>query len=94
MDKKEVRELVEPVGDDEPELQVLCKAFEWMIQDAQYHAIREVVGQATLFEAHKKEVNKEPNMPFDSWIGCHHGQELCWGLEAVVVFSWAPRSTI
>ena len=68
LDKQELRELVEPVGDDEPELQTLCKAFEWMIQDAQYHAVREVIGQAALFEAHKKEVNKEPNMPFDSWM--------------------------
>ncbi|KAL8912988.1 MAG: hypothetical protein Q9171_002119 [Xanthocarpia ochracea] len=64
LDKTELRELVEPVGDDGPELETLCKAFEWMIQDAQYHAVREVVGQAALFEAHKKEVDKQPNMPF------------------------------
>ena len=39
-----------------------------MIQDAQYHTVQEVVGQAALFEAHKKEVDKQPNMPFDSWM--------------------------
>jgi len=39
-----------------------------MIQDAQYHAVREVVGQQAMFEANKKEVNKETTMPFDSWM--------------------------
>ncbi|KFZ04559.1 hypothetical protein V501_09136, partial [Pseudogymnoascus sp. VKM F-4519 (FW-2642)] len=43
-------------------------AFEWLIQDAQHHAVREVVGQQALFEANKKEVEKETNMPFDSWM--------------------------
>ncbi|KAL5350957.1 hypothetical protein ACLOAV_004530 [Pseudogymnoascus australis] len=41
---------------------------EWLIQDAQHHAVREVVGQQVLFEANKKEVEKETNMPFDSWM--------------------------
>lgn len=68
LDKKELRALVGPVGDDEPDLQVLCKAFDWMIQDAQYHAVREVVGLETLFEVNKKEVDRETPMPFDSWM--------------------------
>jgi hypothetical protein len=41
LDRKELRELVAPVDDDKPELAVLCKAFDWLIQDAQYHAVRE-----------------------------------------------------
>ncbi|KFY83337.1 hypothetical protein V500_10092, partial [Pseudogymnoascus sp. VKM F-4518 (FW-2643)] len=41
----------------------MCTAFEWLIQDAQYKAVREVVGQQALFEANKKEVEKETNMP-------------------------------
>jgi hypothetical protein len=60
--------LVEPVGDDEPELQVLCKAFDWMIQNAQYTTVQEVVGQAALFEVNKKEADKETQMPYDSWM--------------------------
>ena len=45
VDRKEVREFVEPVDEeDEPHLAILCTAFEWLIQDAQYHAVREVVG--------------------------------------------------
>jgi len=39
-----------------------------MIQDAQYHAVREVVGQQAMFEANKKELNKETTMLFDSWM--------------------------
>jgi hypothetical protein len=63
-----VREWVEPVGDEEPELQVLCKAFDWMIQNAQYTTVQEVVGQAALFEVNKKEADREPQMPYDSWM--------------------------
>ena len=47
---------------------ILDTAFEWLIQDAQYHAVRDVVGLQALFEANKKEVEKETNMPFDSWM--------------------------
>ncbi len=69
VDRKEARELVEPVDErEEPHLAILCTAFEWLIQDAQHHAVREVVGLQTLFEANKKEVDRETNMPFDSWM--------------------------
>jgi hypothetical protein len=33
-DPEELRALVAPVKEDEPELEVLCKAFDWLIQDA------------------------------------------------------------
>jgi hypothetical protein len=39
-----------------------------MIQDAQYVTVQEVVSQAALFEANRKEANVEPQRPFDSWI--------------------------
>jgi hypothetical protein len=68
LDKKKLRTLVAAASDDEPDLQILCKAFDWLIQDAQYHAIREVIGLEALFEANKKEVDKETQMPFDSWM--------------------------
>jgi RecQ family ATP-dependent DNA helicase len=68
LDRKELRELVAPADEDEPHLQVLCKAFDWMIQDAQYHAVREVVGLEALFEANKKEADRETQMPFSSWM--------------------------
>jgi hypothetical protein len=69
VDRKEVREFVEPVDEkEEPHLAIMCTAFEWLIQDAQYRAVREVVGQQALFEANKKEAEKETNMPFDSWM--------------------------
>ena len=68
LDAEKLRELVSPVGDDEPELQVLYKAFDWMIQDAQYTTVQEVVGQAALFEVNKKEAKQETQMPFDSWM--------------------------
>ena len=60
---------VAPVNPEkEPGLAILDTAFEWLIQDAQYHAVRDVVGLQALFEANKKEVEKETNMPFDSWM--------------------------
>jgi len=64
----ELQGFVTAVKDDEPELEVLCKAFDWLIQDAQYHCVRQVVGLEALFEANKKEVDKEAQMPFDSWM--------------------------
>jgi hypothetical protein len=66
--REESRALVAPVKDDEPELEVLCKAFDWLIQDAQYHCVRQVVGLEALFEANRKEVDKDVRMPFDSWM--------------------------
>ena len=55
---------MEPVDQEGgPHLAILCTAFEWSIQDAHYHAVREVVGLHTLFEANKKEVDKETYMP-------------------------------
>jgi hypothetical protein len=67
-DREDLRVLVAPVMDDEPELDVLCKAFDWMIQDAQCHCIRPVVGLEALFEANRKEVDKDVRIPFDSWM--------------------------
>jgi len=62
-------------SDEEPKLQILCKAFDWMIQDAQYTTVQEVVGQAALFEVNRKEVSSEPQKPFDSWMETHIVQE-------------------
>jgi hypothetical protein len=39
-----------------------------MIQDSQYTTVQEVIGQAALFKANRKEVNNEPQKPFDSWM--------------------------
>lgn len=54
--------------EEETDLQILCKAFDWMIQDAQFTTVQEVVSQAALFEANRKEANVEPQKPFDSWM--------------------------
>ena len=66
LDREQIRKWVEMPDKEKPELQVLCKAFDWIIQDAQYTTVQEVVGQAALFEANRKEVNNEPQKPFDS----------------------------
>src|SRR5438045_882080 len=68
LDKTELWKWIEMPDDEEPDLQILCKAFNWMVQNAQYIAVQEVVGQAALFEANRKESNVEPNRPFDSWM--------------------------
>jgi hypothetical protein len=47
---------------------VLCTAFDWMIQDAQFKTVQEVVSQAALFEVNRKEVNKESQVPLESWM--------------------------
>ena len=39
-----------------------------MIQDAQFNAVKEVVGIHALVEVNKKEVDKKPNMLFESWM--------------------------
>ena len=68
LDREKVRALAEPAGEEEIELQILGKAFEWLIQDSQYHAVRQVVGLEALFIVNKKEVDKEPQMPFSGWM--------------------------
>lgn len=54
--------------DGEPELQTVCKAFDWMIREAQYITVQEEVGQAALFEVHRKGVTEEARILFDTWI--------------------------
>jgi hypothetical protein len=66
LDRTKLRKWIEIPNDEEPELQILCKAFDWMIQDAQYTTVQEVVSQAALFEVNRKEANNEPQKPFDS----------------------------
>ena len=68
LDRTELREWIEMPDEEEPDLEILCKAFDWMIQDAQYITVQEVVSQAALFEANRKEANVEPQKPFDSWM--------------------------
>jgi hypothetical protein len=54
--------------DKEPSLEILCRAFDWMIQDIQYVTVQEVVSQAALFKTNQKEANVEPQRLFDSWM--------------------------
>ncbi|KAJ8060117.1 hypothetical protein OCU04_010471 [Sclerotinia nivalis] len=68
LDWTELQTLVAPVKDDEPELEVLCWVFDWLIQDAQYYCIRPVVRLEVLFETNRKEVDKDIRMLFDSWM--------------------------
>jgi hypothetical protein len=39
LDREEVRKWVD-IPNEEPKLEILCKAFDWMIQDAQYTTVR------------------------------------------------------
>jgi hypothetical protein len=59
LDRAEIRGWEEMPDNDEPGLQTVCKAFDWMIREAQYITMQEVVGQAALFEVHRKEVTEE-----------------------------------
>ena len=66
--REELRVLVIPVKDNEPELEVLYRAFDWLIQDIQYYYIRPVIGLETLFEVNRKEMDKDIRILFDSQI--------------------------
>jgi hypothetical protein len=60
LDRTELREWIEMPDEEELDLEILYKAFDWMIQDVQYTTVQEVVSQAALFEANRKEANVEP----------------------------------
>jgi hypothetical protein len=69
LDHVKLRDLVRPVDEqDDAELSVIHVAFDGMIRAAQQIAVTEVVGQAALFEAHRKEVDKKPDKPFHSGL--------------------------
>jgi hypothetical protein len=68
LDRTELQEWIEMPDEEEPDLEILCEAFDWMIQDAQYTTVQEVVSQAALFKANRKDANVEPQKPFDSWM--------------------------
>ncbi|TVY59018.1 hypothetical protein LSUE1_G009367 [Lachnellula suecica] len=53
-DRGGLRALVAPVKDNKLELE--------------YYCVRQVVGLEALFEANRKEIDKEVQMPFNSWI--------------------------
>ena len=68
LDKTELQEWIEMPNKEEPDLEILYKVFDWIIQDVQYTTMQEVVSQAVLFKANRKEANVEPQKPFDSWM--------------------------
>ena len=69
VNRKQVQTFIAPINPEkEPSLAILDTVFEWLIQDAQYHTVRDIVGLHTLFKANKKEVEKETNILFDSQI--------------------------
>jgi hypothetical protein len=43
LNRTELREWIKMLDKEEPDLEILCKAFDWMIQDAQYTIVQEVV---------------------------------------------------
>ena len=66
-DREKLRELVRPVDkEEEPELELIHQAFDRLIRAAQEVAVTEVVGQAALFEANRKEHDKKASKPFNS----------------------------
>ena len=64
--REELRVLIIPVKDDKPELEVLYRVFDWLIQDTQYYYIRPVIGLEILFKANRKEINKDIRILFNS----------------------------
>jgi hypothetical protein len=47
-------------NEEELDLEILYKAFDWIIQNMQFTIVQEVVSQAALFKANRKEANVEP----------------------------------
>ncbi|KAL5318131.1 hypothetical protein ACEPPN_013189 [Leptodophora sp. 'Broadleaf-Isolate-01'] len=65
--REELRALVRSVElEKEPELVVIHHAFQQLIREAQKNAVSDVVGQAALFEARRKEQGKKSKEPFNS----------------------------
>ena len=75
-------------------MQVLCKAFDWMIQNAQYTTVQEVVGQAALFEVNKKEADQETHMPYDSWMDIQRSDHIhrCGGRYYVTLYGQRTKN--
>jgi hypothetical protein len=68
LDRTELQKWVEMPDEEKPDLEILYRAFDWMIQDIQYVTVQEVVSQAALFKANRKNANVKPQKPFDSWM--------------------------
>lgn len=67
LDREELRALVAPLEQEgEAELRVIHRAFQLLIREAQKNAVTDVVGQAALFEAHRKEAGTKAKKPFNS----------------------------
>jgi hypothetical protein len=43
LDRTELREWIEMPDEEEPDLEILYKAFDWIIQNAQFTTVQEVV---------------------------------------------------
>ena len=65
-DQVKMRDLVRPADENEPELQAIHEAFRRLIKASIRVAVTDIVGQATLFEAHRKEASKKATKPFNS----------------------------
>lgn len=61
-----LHERVELPTQKEPKLEILGKAFEWLIQEAQYTAVRDIVGLFMFFQGNVKESGKLASMPFNN----------------------------
>lgn len=62
----ELQVLVAFVKNNKTELEVLYQAFDWLIQDIQYYCIRLLIRLKVLFEANRKEIDKDIWMLFDN----------------------------
>ncbi|KAH8581459.1 hypothetical protein B0O99DRAFT_696828 [Bisporella sp. PMI_857] len=63
-----MRDLVRPAADNKLELKAIHEAFRSIIRGARKVAVTEVIGQAALFEAHRKKPGTKPKKLFNSRI--------------------------
>jgi hypothetical protein len=66
LERTKLRALVRPVEAEEPVLEAIHEAFRRLIRRAQETGVVEVLGQAALFEAERKDIKKKATKPFNS----------------------------
>jgi hypothetical protein len=63
-DTDELRELIEPVDEEEVVLSIIHQSFDRVIDASQKHVVEEIIGEAALFRVNATEYGKKGENPF------------------------------
>ncbi|KAF9766798.1 hypothetical protein IL306_000732 [Fusarium sp. DS 682] len=68
LDPEAIRQLTDPVGEQEHVLQLIHDSIMRVMSQARAIATPRIVGSQALFEVQRKEVDKKPRRPFDNRV--------------------------